>query len=430
MKGNVMDLSCLALPCIALPCLAFTSFVLSSMPSDSDEDYSNDDGEIKKRKNAKAIYSTASDSEVENSPDDEEASSALDYNSNAQERTAAEITKLKSNHLTKAEILDQEKDNQIIDEVNDRETIAAATLQAQQGISAEEEGKDKPSSEPKVILSQNSKSINNAEDEERRQRLFKILDAAEDKLEPFHIRDNERISNSYKAADFDQDEAEGLDEITQFNTSAANNIINKPTHKRPAAEEPFDLASAYSALLSYMKANETLNQTIQRFGQIIQNSKQKHQNKPKQKNIRKNAQSSNSENLTKNDRNEGNDEIEAAELAVSTLSSLANNFVWQADIPDIYHKSYQQLERALAQLNSSSNDEVEWLYKLSLDNPTVFGPFNSREMLSWQEAGYFHDSNIVCRAVGDTQWLQPKAAAFSAPPIHHQAANLSKKFKL
>lgn len=44
---------------------------------------------------------------------------------------------------------------------------------------------------------------------------------------------------------------------------------------------------------------------------------------------------------------------------------------------------------------SAASDEVLWEYKWKEDDSELHGPFNSSQMLEWQEGGFFKDGALV-----------------------------------
>ena len=139
-------------------------------------------------------------------------------------------------------------------------------------------------------------------------------------------------------------------------------------------------------------------------------------------------------------------ETERAKTQLTTLSDLANN-VAGSGYYEVYQNSISQLEEyreklrsemsskktakdddldmfgddenedsKLEQIEAEVFESVQWEYKWGdgEENVEIFGPFDTKSMVEWKDAGYFAtDMKAMCRKVGTTVYYDAQRLDFS-----------------
>ena len=148
-----------------------------------------------------------------------------------------------------------------------------------------------------------------------------------------------------------------------------------------------------------------------------------------------------SEEITNKDQ-----EAEKAKIKLTILSDLANN-VAGAGYYEVYQNSISQLEEyrdkllseisskktakdddldmfgddenedpKVEQINADAFESVQWEYKWGDqgEDAEIFGPFDTKSIIEWKDAGYFAtEMRAMCRKVGTTVFYDAQRLDFS-----------------
>ena len=144
--------------------------------------------------------------------------------------------------------------------------------------------------------------------------------------------------------------------------AAKDGMIHKPA-EHTASAEPKPLSKVeclYNIYRLLGKRDETVLQAVQRYG-------------------RKEKGGSGSEK----------DKISKLE----SLSSFASDVI--GEIPTIYEESKVAIRERIKPELEAKMAEVKWVYKLSMDDDKLHGPYTSVQMQQWRDAGYFVGPNAA-----------------------------------
>ncbi|EDW76050.1 uncharacterized protein Dwil_GK15260 [Drosophila willistoni] len=197
---------------------------------------------------------------------------------------------------------------------------------------------------------------------------------------------------------------------------------NSSDDSRPAADGAFNLSMAYTKMLEYMKAGESVQMALKRLGSQRPKLSTLEKLKRKKSGI-----------------------VDQETQKISELTALANEILSKTGNMDIYEETFDKIKSKLANLPSSSKaatseifdmyaDDfeakeserlkapdsgkskeqetataidsepaaIQWEFKWKLDDDAIQGPFTTEKMLNWSNENYFK-TGVYVRKCGENR---------------------------